>query len=114
VVVIDKEESSFERLARRNFIGFTKVIDTNDMEALKNVNVEKADMIYIVTPDDNLNFMLAYGIKKMKENINLAARVNDPIKKAIFIKAGLNLFCPIEDSVIELVEELEKAVGTNE
>lgn len=114
VVVIDKEESSFERLARRNFIGFTKVVDTNDMEALKNVNVEKADMIYIVTPDDNLNFMLAYGIKKMKENINLAARVNDPIKKSIFIKAGLNLFCPIEDSVIELVEELEKAVGTNE
>ncbi len=80
------------------------------MAALKDVNIEKAHMVYIVTPDDNLNFMLAYGIKKLNSGVRIAARVNDPLKKSIFIKAGLNLFCPIEDSVMDLVEELEKEV----
>ncbi|PNR94141.1 NAD(P)-binding protein [Petrotoga sp. 9PWA.NaAc.5.4] len=108
VVVIDKDETSFERLTKRNFIGFTRVVDTNDMAALKDLNIDKADMIYIVTPDDNLNFMLAYGIREINEEIKLAARVNDPLKKAIFIKANVNLFCPIEDSVNQLVEELDK------
>jgi len=110
VVVLDKEESSFERLSKRNFTGFTRVIDTSDMAALKDVNIEKAHMVYIVTPDDNLNFMLAYGIKKLNSGVRIAARVNDPLKKSIFIKAGLNLFCPIEDSVMDLVKELEKEV----
>lgn len=111
VVVIDKNEESFYRLSNRNFTGFTHTIDTTDIAALKKMDLDKADLVYIVTPDDNLNFMLAYGIKKMKLDIKLIARVNDPFKKNIFEKAGLNLFCPIENSVNDLVVNLEKIEG---
>lgn len=90
VIVIDKDEKSFERLTKNNFIGFTKILDTNDMAALMDLDLEKADMVYIVTPDDNLNFMLAYGIKKLNKDINVAARVNDPAKKTIFTKANID------------------------
>ncbi|MDN5343574.1 NAD-binding protein [Oceanotoga sp. DSM 15011] len=108
VVVIDKDENSFIRLSNRNFTGFTMTVDTSDMDALNRVKLEKADMVYIVTPDDNLNFMLAYGIKNINPNIKLVARVNDPIKKDIFKKANVELFCPIENSVQQLVEDFEK------
>ncbi|HOB16572.1 MAG TPA: NAD-binding protein [Defluviitoga sp.] len=108
VIVIDKDEKSFERLTKNNFIGFTKILDTNDMAALMDLDLEKADMVYIVTPDDNLNFMLAYGIKKLNKDINVAARVNDPAKKTIFTKANIDFFCPIEDSVKNLVKQIEE------
>lgn len=111
VVVIDKSEESFYRLSNRNFTGFTHTIDTTDIEALKKMKLDKADLVYIVTPDDNLNFMLAYGIKMMKFDIKLIARVNDPVKKDIFKKAGVSLFCPIENSVNDLVEEFEHFEG---
>ena len=107
-IVIDKDEKSFERLTKNNFVGFTKILDTNDMAALMDLNLETADMVYIVTPDDNLNFMLSYGIKKINDKINLVSRVNDPEKKAIFTKANLDFFCPIEDSVNNLVKDLER------
>jgi trk system potassium uptake protein TrkA len=110
-VVIDKNEESFYRLSNRNFTGFTHTIDTTDIEALKKMKLDKADLVYIVTPDDNLNFMLAYGIKMMKFEIKLIARVNDPVKKDIFKKAGVSLFCPIENSVNDLVEEFENFEG---
>ncbi|MDK2945582.1 MAG: trk/ktr system potassium uptake protein [Geotoga sp.] len=111
VVVIDKNEESFYRLSNRNFTGFTHTIDTTDMEALKSMDLYKTDLVYIVTPDDNLNFMLAYGIKMMKYDIKLIARVNDPVKKDIFNKAGVNLFCPIENSVNDLVKEFQQFEG---
>ncbi|HOO74803.1 MAG: NAD-binding protein [Thermotogae bacterium] len=107
VVVIDKKEESFERLSNKNFTGFTMTVDTNDMDVLKKLKLEKADLIYIVTPDDNLNFMLAYGIKYIKPDINLIARVNDPLKKEIFAKENISLFCPIENSVTNLVNNFE-------
>lgn len=108
VIVIDKNEKSFERLTKNNFVGFTKILDTNDMAALMDLDLERTDMVYIVTPDDNLNFMLAYGIKKLNKEINIATRVNDPAKKAIFTKANLEFFCPIEDSVKNLVKQIEE------
>ncbi len=113
VVVIDKNEESFYRLSNRNFTGFTHTIDTTDIEALNKMKLDKADLVYIVTPDDNLNFMLAYGIKMMKYNIKLIARVNDPVKKDIFKKAGVSLFCPIENSVNDLVEDFENFEGND-
>ena len=105
VVVIDKNEESFERLANRNFTGFTMLVDINDMDVLKKMKLEKADMVYVVTPDDNLNFMLAYGIKKMMPHIKIMARANDPMKKEIFMREGMEIFCPIENSVSGLVKD---------
>lgn len=107
VVIVDKEDKSFNRLANMNFTGFTMTIDTSDMEALNRLKLKSANLVYVVTPDDNVNFMLAYGIKKLNYNIRVIARVNDPLKKSIFERAKLELFCPIENSVNELVSELE-------
>jgi trk system potassium uptake protein TrkA len=87
VVVIDKNEESFERLANRNFTGFTMLVDINDMDVLKKMKLEKADMVYVVTPDE------------------IMARANDPMKKEIFMREGMEIFCPIENSVSGLVKD---------
>ncbi|BBE31372.1 hypothetical protein OSSY52_15130 [Tepiditoga spiralis] len=114
VVVIDKNEKAFSRLVNKNFTGFTMTVDTNDMDALKKAKLDKADIVYIVTPDDNLNFMLAYGIKMIKKEINkedlrIVARVNDPMKKDLFQRAKLELFCPIENSANQIFADFKGA-----
>lgn len=112
VVVIDKNEKAFSRLVNKNFTGFTMTVDTNDMDALKKAKLDKADIVYIVTPDDNLNFMLAYGIKMIKkeenkEDMRIVARVNDPMKKDLFKRAKLELFCPIENSANQIFADFK-------
>ncbi|WGS64538.1 NAD(P)-binding protein [Marinitoga aeolica] len=107
VIVVDKLPEALERLKKYNFTGFSMVVDSSDIAILEQVKAEKADLIYIVTPDDNLNFMLANACntfyKSKNPNLEIIARVNDPHKKSLFKKAGLNIFCPIEHAVDELV-----------
>ncbi|GAB6189456.1 hypothetical protein JCM30566_11950 [Marinitoga arctica] len=116
VIVVDKSSEALERLKKYNFTGFSMVVDSTDIATLEQVKAEKADLIYLVTPDDNLNFMLANACnefyKSKNSNLEIIARVNDPHKKSIFERAGINIFCPIEHAVDELVgnvgEENEK------
>ncbi|AEX85095.1 potassium transporter TrkA [Marinitoga sp. 1135] len=107
VIVVDKDPEALERLKKYNFTGFSMVVDSSDIVILEQVKAEKADLIYIVTPDDNLNFMLANACntlyKSKNANLQIIARVNDPQKKNLFEKAGLNIFCPIEHAVDELI-----------
>ncbi|KLO22406.1 potassium transporter TrkA [Marinitoga sp. 1197] len=107
VIVVDKLPEALERLKKYNFTGFSMVVDSSDIAILDQVKAEKADLIYIVTPDDNLNFMLANACntfyKTKNQKLEIIARVNDPHKKNLFEKAGLTIFCPIEHAVDELV-----------
>ena len=70
VIVIDKDEKSFERLTKNNFVGFTKILDTNDMAALMDLNLELQICEDIVTPDDNRKFYVVIWDKKINDKIN--------------------------------------------
>jgi trk system potassium uptake protein len=90
VVVIDKSQSSFERLGGA-FNGLTKVGNGFDRELLKQVGIEKADAFCAVTNGDNTNLISAQVAKKMFNVPKVFARVYDPQRAHIYTALGLDI-----------------------
>ncbi|HLD82379.1 MAG TPA: TrkA family potassium uptake protein [Candidatus Omnitrophota bacterium] len=90
VVVIDKAESSFERLGGA-FNGLTMVGNGFDLELLKRIGVEKADAFCAVTNGDNTNLISAQVAKKIFKVPKVLARVYDPQRAHIYAALGLDI-----------------------
>lgn len=90
VVVIDKSQSSFERLGG-TFNGLTKVGNGFDLELLKQAGVEKADAFCAVTNGDNTNLISAQVAKKIFNVPKVFARVYDPQRAHIYAALGLDI-----------------------
>jgi len=94
VVVIDKDEKSFELLSP-DFSGFTIHGDATEVENLKLAKAENADVFLALTNDDNTNFMVSmiakyvFGIKKV------VARVYDPDNMQLFEDFEIHSISPI-------------------
>mgnify|MGYP003933034131 CR=1 FL=1 len=81
VVVIDKDEKSFEKLV--NFNGITKLGDALDLDVLKDAGIEKADAIAVITSNDNANIVIGQVSKKMFKVPKVIIRISDPNKEKI-------------------------------
>lgn len=81
VVVIDKDEKSFEKL--HNFNGIVKLGDALDIDVLKEAGIEKADAIAIITSNDNANIVIGQISKKMFKVPKVIVRISDPNKEKI-------------------------------
>jgi trk system potassium uptake protein TrkA len=90
VVVIDKSQSSFERLGG-TFNGLTKVGNGFNLELLKQVGIEKADAFCAVTNGDNTNLISAQVAKKIFNVPKVFARVYDPQRAYIYAALGLDI-----------------------
>ncbi|HOK56656.1 MAG TPA: TrkA family potassium uptake protein [bacterium] len=81
VVVIDKDEKSFEKLI--DFNGITKLGDALDIDVLKEAGIEKADAIAVITSNDNANIVIGQVAKKMFKVPKVIIRISDPNKEKI-------------------------------
>lgn len=81
VVIIDKDEKSFEKLF--DFNGITIIGDALDIEVLKNSGIEKADAIAVMTSNDNVNIIVGQISKKMFNVPKVIIRISDPNKEKI-------------------------------
>ncbi|MCM8804774.1 MAG: TrkA family potassium uptake protein [Candidatus Omnitrophica bacterium] len=81
VVVIDKDEKSFEKL--QNFNGVIKLGDALDIDVLKEAGIEKADAIFVITSNDNANIVIGQVSKKMFNVPKVIIRISDPNKEKI-------------------------------
>lgn len=90
VVVIDKSQNSFDRLGG-TFNGLTMVGNGFDLELLKQVGVEKADVFCAVTNGDNTNLISAQVAKKIFKVPKVIARVYDPQRAYIYTALGLDI-----------------------
>lgn len=107
VVVIDKKQSSFERLGN-TFNGITLVGNGFDPEILKAAGIENADAFCAVTNGDNTNIMSSQVAKKIFNVPKVIARVYDPKRAEIYKTLGLDVLsgtilfaAMIRDKVIE-------------
>ena len=111
VIVVDKDPEALSDLKSKNFTGFVMVLDSSDIEVFRDLKADQADIIYIVTRDDNLNFMLALAadmfVNKDEKKVKIIARVNDPAKKILFKEGNVEVFCPIEQAVDYLLSGFE-------
>ncbi|MCU0651385.1 MAG: TrkA family potassium uptake protein [Candidatus Omnitrophica bacterium] len=107
VVVIDKNQNSFDRLGG-SFNGLTIVGNGFDMALLKQAGVEKADAFCAVTNGDNTNLISAQVAKKIFKVPKVIARVYDPHRAHIYAALGLDILSGtvlfasmIRDKIIE-------------
>lgn len=107
VVVIDKNQNSFDRLGG-TFNGLTLVGNGFDLSLLKQAGIEKADAFCAVTNGDNTNLISAQVAKKIFKTPKVIARVYDPPRAHIYAALGLDIISGtmlfasmIRDKVIE-------------
>ncbi len=106
VIVIDSDESSFNSLTT-DFSGFQIQGDATQLEVLKKAKVEKADLILVLTGDDNINLATAQVARHYFKVPNTIARVFDPRREPIFQQLGIKTICPTRLSVDVLLEQIK-------
>ena len=79
VIVIDSDESSFDRLDDV-FAGLSYVADATDVDALVDFGVSQAKEVVITTGDDNINLFLAHLCAKKFMTPYVYVRFDDPDK----------------------------------
>lgn len=87
VVIIDKEEKSFDKLG--DFNGSTFIGDGLDIDVLKEAGIEKADAIAVVTSNDNANIVIGQIAKKKFNISKTIVRISDPEKEEICKYLGI-------------------------
>lgn len=90
VVVIDRAQSSFDRLGG-TFNGLTLVGNGFDLELLKQAGIEKADAFCAVTNGDNTNLISAQVAKKIFKVPKVIARIYDPQRAYIYSSLGMDI-----------------------
>src|SRR3989338_9246277 len=107
VVVIDRNQPSFERLGG-TFNGLSLVGNGFDLSILKQAGIEKADAFCAVTNGDNTNLVSAQVAKKIFKVPKVIARVYDPQRAHIYAALGLDIIsgtilfaAMLRDKVIE-------------
>ncbi len=90
VVVIDRNNSSFDRLGG-TFNGLTLVGNGFDLNLLKQAGIEKADAVCAVTNGDNTNLISAQVAKKIFNVPKVISRIYDPQRAHIYSALGLDI-----------------------
>jgi trk system potassium uptake protein TrkA len=88
VVVIDKNSRALSFLGE-DFNGKTVVGDALDIKTLENAGIKEADILILVTGNDNLNIVISKVVKKMYKVKKIALQVYETSKKQIFSEEGL-------------------------
>lgn len=101
VVIIDKDEKSFNRLDS-NFSGFTIEADAVESQVLKDAKIDKADIFIAVTNDDNTNIMVSQIAKRIYNTPKVIARLIEPTKQKIYENFDIMTICPTILSAQEL------------
>ncbi len=106
IVIIDKDTGAFEGLSS-DFSGFTIGGDAAESSVLQNAKINKADMFYALTNNDNTNLMLAQIAKDIYKVPFVIARVNDPQRDIVYKNLNINTICPIIIAADELIKRTE-------
>jgi trk system potassium uptake protein len=93
VVVIDREEATFEELSS-DFSGFRVEGDATQLAVLKEAKVKSADVLFATTHEDNVNLMVAQVARKVFSVPHVLARVFDPRRQQVFDDLGIETICP--------------------
>lgn len=100
IVMIDKNEISFERLTT-TFSGFTLEADALELEVLTKAKVKEADVVVVTTNDDNTNIMIAQIAKRIFNVPMVISRLIDPSRERVYAELGIDTISTTALSAIE-------------
>ena len=107
VVVLDPEAENLERLGV-GFNGLTVQGVPYDIDVLKRAGVERADVVFAVSSDDNLNLVVSEIARKLFKVPRVLTRVNEPEREEVLQRMGFDTICPTKLAV----ESFENALLT--
>lgn len=93
IVVIDNDAESFGFLSS-DFSGFTIEGDATEVSVLLKAKVDKADMFFATTNNDNVNLMVSQVAKSVYNVPKVMARVKNPNREVIFHNLNIDTICP--------------------
>jgi len=90
VVVVDRNKRALEALGD-NFNGKKVFGDALDIKVLENAGIKDANVLILVTGNDNLNLVIGKIVKDMYKVEKILLQVYDATKKNIFANSGLQI-----------------------
>lgn len=110
IVVVDRDERSFERLSHE-FSGFRIVGDVTQQHILNEAKIAQADYVFATTTLDNVNLMVAQVAKTIYGVQNVVARIYSTSREVIFRELGITTISPTHltaDAFMAFFEEHDK------
>jgi len=98
IVVIDRDEDAFKRLPDQ-FSGFTIEGDGIEEDILLEAQINRANLIIVVTGDDNTNIMIAQIARVIYNVPKVIARLDDPSRASLIQDMDIDTICPNDLSV---------------
>lgn len=93
VVVIDRDSAAFRKLSP-DFSGFTIPADVTDIDALRHAGIEKVDVVFAATDDDNTNIMVAQIARVIFDVPKVVTRLYDDDKEPLYHGYGVDIIYP--------------------
>jgi trk/ktr system potassium uptake protein len=91
VTIVDRDRAAFAHLPM-GFAGSTFLGNGIDLDVLRQVGIEKADLFLALTDGDNRNLMAAQIAREIFRVKRVIAKVNDPIRAEIYRAKGITTF----------------------
>lgn len=105
VTVLDNDPSAFERLGPA-FTGGMVRGDALDREVLLQVGIQTADALASLTPNDNMNLVVARLAREVFKVPKVIARMHDPRKSEIYRRLGVQTISTVTLGMQRLAELL--------
>lgn len=93
LVTIDRDERTFDKLSVE-YSGFRLVGDAVERQLLEEAGIQRADVLFAATSDDNTNLMVAQIARHIYQVQRVVARVYDPEREAIFREFAVETISP--------------------
>ena len=108
VLIMDKNKDAFRKLSP-SFGGLAVVGDGMDFDALQEAQIDKANVVVVVTNNDNANVMIAQIVREIFKVKRVISRLYDPEREYIYQEFGIDTICPAILSAKEIDKILSKA-----
>ena len=109
VTVIDEDEDALGRLGQGWRGGFV-VGHGMDVTVLDRARVGDADAAVVATDGDNTNIVIGQVLQKRYGIDLVVVRVLDPARAKLYAERGMNVVCPTQTAISELLDTVRRAV----
>jgi trk system potassium uptake protein len=110
VTVVDEDEDALGRLGQGWRGGFV-VGHGMDVSVLDRARVSEADAAVVATDGDNTNIVIGQVLQKRYEIEMVVVRVLDPARAKLYAERGMNVVCPTQTAISELIDTVRTSVA---
>jgi trk system potassium uptake protein len=109
VTVVDEDEDALGRLGQGWRGGFV-VGHGMDVAVLDRAKVSEADAAVVATDGDNTNIVIGQVLQRRYGIEMVVVRVLDPARAKLYAARGMNVVCPTQTAISELLDTVRAAV----